>query len=146
MLRAVGCFTAMVCLIGCTGSYEVRLPETGASLEGTVTLGEEKVQFAQVTVMGEKSSATANVQEGRYKIENVPLGAVRIAVNTEAARGDFISQTMAHSYKGPGSKGGGTGARPRFVNVPNKYWEPETSGVTTTVKKGANTFDIALTK
>jgi hypothetical protein len=37
---------------------------------------------------------------------------------------------------------GGTQVRQRAA----KYWEPDTSGISTTTKKGLNTFDIVLPK
>lgn len=133
-----------VLVFGCD-PYEARLPESGATLEGAATLNGEKVPLALVVVVGQNGSATGQLEEGKYKVENVPLGDVKIAVNTQAARGQMISQQMAQSYKGPGSKGPAKPA-PRFVDVPSKYWEAETSGLTTTTKRGTNTFDISLTK
>jgi hypothetical protein len=133
-------------LVGCS-QYEARLPETGATLEGTVTYGDQKIPLAMITVFGEKGQAHGQIEEpGRYAVENVPLGEVKIGVNTEAVRSQVISQQMAASYKGPGSKG--RGARPpapSFVSLPAKLQDPETSGITTTIKKGANQFDIVLT-
>ncbi len=117
-----------------------RLPDTGATLEGTITYGGTKVPFAQVTAMGQDGMATGNVQEdGRYKMTNVPLGEVKIGVNPEAAKGEFMSKVMAES------KGKAKGAA-RFVDVPAKYHEPDTSGLKTTIQKGANTFDIVILK
>ena len=145
MLRLIAVVVLAGLVTGQTGCdpYEVRLPETGATLEGTVRYGNEPVPLALIVVMGEHGSATGQVEQGHYKVENVPLGTVRIGINTEAARGQLISQQMAQSYKGPGSKGGG-GPPPRFLSVPSKYAEPENSGLTTTVRKGNNTFDIVL--
>ena len=130
---------------GCS-SYESRLPETGATLEGTITLGTETVPMALVVVVGPTGSATGQVEEGRYKVENVPLGDVKIGVNTDAVRGQLISQQMAQGYKGPGGNGGSRPPRPKFVEVPKKFAEAETSGVTTHVKSGVNKFDIVLRK
>jgi hypothetical protein len=58
----------------------------------------------------------------------------------------LISLQMAQASKGPGGKGGGGPPPPKFIDVPKKYAEPETSGVTTHVKAGANQFDIVLHK
>jgi hypothetical protein len=43
------------------------------------------------------------------------------------------------------SKGKGK-TRLRFVGVPPKYFEPETSGLKTTIQKGVNTYDIVIPK
>ena len=133
-------------LCSCGGVREERLPETGATLEGTIKYGDEPVQFAQVVVQGGGLSATGNVYEGRYKIENVPLGEVAIGVDTEAATGDFQSASMsAGAYSGPEAKGKKKVAV-KFVKVPEKFATPKTSGLTTTVQAGVNTFDIVIPK
>jgi hypothetical protein len=129
---------------GC-GPYESRLPETGATLEGAITVGGETVPMALVVVVGEKGQATGQIEEGRYKVENAPLGEVKIGVNTDAVRGQLISQQMSQSYKGPG-KGGPKAAPLKFVEVPAKYREAEKSGITTKIKRGKNAYDISLTK
>jgi hypothetical protein len=134
----------LVLALGCD-AYETRLPESGATLEGAVTLSGEKVPMALVVVVGQKGSATGQAENGHYKVENAPLGDVKIGINTQAVRGQMISQQMSQSYKGPGSQGGGKPA-PKFVDVPSKYWEAETSGLTTTIKRGKNDFDISLAK
>lgn len=145
MLRLIVAVVLTGLVTGQTGCdpYEVRLPETGATLEGTVRYGNEPVPLALIVVMGESGSATGQVEQGRYRVDNVPLGPVKIGINTEAARGQFISQQMAQSYKGPGAKGGGS-PPPRFLSIPSKYAEPENSGVTTTIQKGTNQLDIVL--
>jgi len=130
---------AVTCaVLGCN-RYEYRLPATGASLEGTITYGGETVQMAQIDVLSEKGQAIGQIENGRYKVENAPLGPVKIAVNTEAVRSNMIGQQMARA------KGVSTGNAPKFVSVPAKYWDTETSGITTTIKKGKNTYDIVLT-
>jgi hypothetical protein len=128
------------------GVREERLPESGATLEGTVAYGGEKVQAALIIVAGEKGSATGNVDEatGRYRIENAPLGPVKIGVNTDAAKGEMMGKVMAGYYKGPEAKSRGIVAPPKIVDVPPKYRKPDTSGLTTTINEGANTFDIQI--
>jgi hypothetical protein len=99
-----------------------------------------------VIVVGQQGSATGHIENGRYKVENAPLGEVKIAVNTEAVKGQLISQQMSQGYKGPGSKGGRKAPPAKLVEVPPKYWEAESSGIRTTVKRGKNSYDIALAK
>ena len=144
-IARVGLLISTCILAGCT-RYEYRLPETGATLEGTVTYGAETVPMAQISVLGEKEQAIGVIEEdGHYVVTRAPLGAVKIGVNTEAMRSQAIGQQMAQSYKGPGAKGASRAAAPRFINLPARYQDPETSGITTTIKKGKNTFDIVLT-
>ncbi len=131
---------ALSCVLAGCSRYEYRLPETGATLEGTVSYGGETVQMAQINVMSDKSQAIGQIENGHYKVENVPLGEVKIGVNTEAVRSNMIGQQMARA------KGVSTGPALKFISVPAKYAEPDTSGITTTIKKGKNTFDIVLAK
>jgi len=125
-------------LLASCGERGARLPETGATLEGTVKYGNEKVLVALVIAQGEKSSATGDVgEDGRYKIVNVPLGTVKIAVNTDAGKGKLMSKAMAQSR-------GQAKSLPKVLDVPTKYFDPETSGLKTTIKKGSNTYDVAI--
>jgi hypothetical protein len=118
-----------------------RLPETGATLEGTVTYGQEPVMVAMIIVQGEGGASTTYIgEDGRYKAENVPLGTAHLAVNTAAGKGQMMGQIMAKS------QGKGQGSLPKMIDVPAKYADPTTSGITTTINKGANTFDIVIPK
>jgi len=139
-LALLGLVAGFAVLAASCGERGERLPETAASLEGTITYGGAKVPFAMVTVMGQNGMATGNVHEdGRYKIANVPLGEVNIGVNTMAAKGEYVSKVMAESK--------GKGRSPsKFVDMPAKYHDQETSGLKTTVKKGVNTYDIVIPK
>lgn len=132
-------------IVSCGPPAGQQLPESGATLEGTITYAGEPVTVAMVIVTAPGGSATGQAgEDGRYKVENVPVGAVKVGVNTTAAKGQFMSQVMASSYKGPDGKG--TGKAPKFRDVPAKYADPETSGFTTTVGKGTNQFDITIPK
>jgi len=149
-LGAVGFGLALAAgLTGCGyGVREQRLPETGATLEGTVKYGNEPVYFAEIRVVSDSSSAIGSIgQDGRYKVENCPTGAVKIAVNTDAAKGEHTSLMMSRSYKGPKGEGAvASGLPPKFVSVPGKFADPEASGLTTTVNAGTNTYDIVIPK
>jgi hypothetical protein len=139
-LAAAGWVAGLALLAASCGERGERLPETGATLEGAITYGGVPVPFAMVTAMGENGMSTGHVQEdGRYQIANVPLGEVRIAVNTAAAKGEYVSKVMAESR--------GKGRSPsKFIDVPAKYRDYETSGLKTAVNKGINTYDIAIPK
>lgn len=144
MNRLLGQFgwavAAVVCLATVSCEPGSRLPETGATLEGTVVYGKEPVPVALIIVVGDSGSAQGFIgEDGRYKLTNVPLGTVKIGVNTDAAKGELTSRMMAQSQGGKVKV-----ARPRFIEVPKRYGEPATSGLTTTINKGANTFDIVI--
>jgi hypothetical protein len=120
------------------GPKEITYPETGATLEGTVTYGKEEVTAALVIAQNETSSATGWVgDDGRYRMQNVPLGEINLAVNTAAGKGQAMGKAMAQSQgraKGP----------PKLIDVPDKYADPSKSAIKTTINKGANVFDIVI--
>jgi hypothetical protein len=130
------------------GVKQERLPTTGATLEGTVTRGSDKLTAALIIVAGTGSSATGEIDEatGRYRVDNVPLGEVKIGVNTEAAKGQLMGKMMSGYYKGPEAKSRGLVGPPKIIEVPKKYFDPGTSGLQTTISSGANTFDIVIPK
>jgi hypothetical protein len=143
----VGLGLALAWLAGCGyGVTEQRLPETGASLEGTIKYRGEQVHFAEVRVISETAMGIGSVgEDGRYKVENCPIGAVRVAVDSNAAKGDHTSLSMSGRYRGPKGEGKvGGGRLPNFVNIDPKYAEPDTSGLGTTIQAGANTYDIVI--
>lgn len=137
----------LIALASCMGPKEERLPETGATLEGTITYDGETIHFAQVQALGDGKSAIGRVgEDGRYKIENVPLGEVTIGVNTSAAKGEYMSMAQSRANRGPETKGKANVPLPKFVDVPQTYLNPESSGLKTTVKQGPNTYDIIIPK
>ncbi len=150
LYRCLTCLVAgsLLAITACRpGPREEALPESGATLEGTITFDGKQVPFAMITVQGDgaKPPATGKVQnDGRYKVQNVPLGQVTIGINTDAARGDYQSRVMAASYQGPEKAGRKRAKLPPFVSVPKKYNAPESSGITTEIQEGANQFDIKL--
>ena len=125
-------------LAGCSRYSEVRYPETGATLEGTVSYGKDRVGAALVIAQNSTGAATAFVDgDGRYKLTNVPLGEVSIGVNTDAGKGKAMGEAMAAAQgkaKGP----------PKILDVPRQFADPTTSGIKTTVNKGENAFDIVV--
>ncbi len=128
--------------LSCAGARYEPLPETGATLEGTVSYGKERVAAALIVVAGETASAQGMVgEDGRYKLTNVPLGEVTIAVNTAAAKGMMMGKAIT-----PSQDRKGKAAVPKIVDVPAKYFDPSKSGIRTTVRKGDNTFDIVVPK
>lgn len=132
----------------CGDNVPQRLADSGATLEGTVKYGADQLQFAQVTVSGDGGTVTGSVgEDGKYKIENVPVGEVKVAVNTQAAMGQYQTAVMqAGAYKGPEGKGGRQKVDVKMVQVPDKFADPNKSGLKTTVNKGANTYNIDIPK
>jgi hypothetical protein len=144
------CFSLSAFLICSCGSTvkENKLPESGATLEGTITVNGEQVYYAQVTVTdGKGASASGKVGEGgKYKVENVPLGEVMVGVNSDAAMGDFQSAQMSGGmYAGPDAKKKGAAkVAHKFVKVEAKYFDPLKSGLKTSIQQGNNTYNIVI--
>jgi len=130
---------ASLCPTGCSPTASmVRRPETGATLEGTVSYGDQKVMVGLVIVQNDKGSAQGFIDdEGRYKLDNVPIGEVNIGVNTDAGKGQLMSRAMSQS------KGKARGL-PKVVELPARFQNPGQSGIKATVNKGANEFNIVI--
>lgn len=152
-IRTLGVFAATAVGIGfgsfgCGSNAPVALPETGATLVGTIKYGSEELQYSNVIVRsGEKGVALGLIlEDGRYRVENVPLGEVKVGVMPKASYGRFMSDSMAGgAYKGPDGKGRGK-VNLRFIDIPEKFYDPDQSGITTTINRGENTFDIVIPK
>ena len=122
----------------CSGRYK-ELPESGATLEGTVTYGSDKVPAALIIVQGAEGSAQGNADDdGHFKLDNVPLGEVNVAVNTEAGKGMMRGRQMA------AAQGKQKVSLPRLVDVPRRYADPTSSGIKTNIEKGPNSFNIDI--
>jgi hypothetical protein len=134
---------------GCGSNAPVAIVESGATLEGTVTYGGEQLHYAQITVSGGGKVATGNIgEDGRYKVENAPTGEVTIGVNPKAAMGQFQSDQMQAGAMtgGPDGKAGRKKTNVKFTDIPEKFYEPDKSGLKATVNKGTTTHDIAIPK
>jgi hypothetical protein len=131
----------------CGGNAPVALPETGASMEGTVQYEGKTLGFGIVVVEGAGSSVQGNIsRDGTYSVQNAPVGPVKLAVvtNPGMARG---AQMAAGANQGPGAKGKGKlGKVAEYVDVPVKYHTTNTSNLSYTVEKGTNKYDIVIPK
>lgn len=137
-----GCALAIY-LLSLTACSEVeRLELSDAKLEGKITYKGKPVPYALVIVSASDGmAATGNADEqGKYVVDHAPVGEVRIGVNTDAGRGNMMGAMMA------AGQGDSKGPKPVFVDLPKKFFEPTTSGITTTVKGGEppDTFDIKI--
>jgi len=129
---------AGLCLCaGCDSG--ARRPETGATLDGTVMYGDQKVMVGLVIAQGATAAQAFIDDDGRYHIDNAPVGDIHLAVNTEAGKGQLKSKMMAQTK-------GKAKALPNVIDLPAKYQDPQKSGITTTVNKGPNTYNIVIPK
>jgi len=150
LVLAAFAVTAMTVISCRPQGREVPLEESGVTLEGTIYYDDKVVPLAMVIVVPDngppgKGGATAFADdEGHYKVSNVSLGGVKVAVNSDAAKGQMMGRAMAGTD--PNAKGGKKASVPKVYEVPKKYHDPETSGLKTTTQKGTNSFDIKIPK
>lgn len=147
--RFVPVLTAGVAVLiaSCGGDNIPRAkPDSGATLEGTIKVGNDQVHFAMVTVRNASGSASGKLDEdGKFKISDVPLGEVQVGVNTSAAMGEYNAAVMqAGAMSGSPEKAGRKKVNVQMINIKEQYFDPEKSGLKTTVNKGPNTFNIEL--
>jgi hypothetical protein len=140
--------TLIVSITACGGENVPQArPDTGATLEGTVKVGNEQIHYAMITVRNASGSSSGKVDEdGNFKLTNVPLGEVQVAVNTSAGMGDFQAAQMRAGAMagGPEGKTGRKKVNVQMINLKEQYFDPATSGLKTTVNAGANTYNIEL--
>jgi hypothetical protein len=139
-------------LTGCSsGTGEVK---------GRVTFRGKPVVSGSVVLLGADNKVVSVPldAEGRYAVNGVPLGTVQVAVvspNPAPRRRlprrllDRVEKQSKLSEEKNNSKDSPTSAAPKaesskWFPLPQQYELADTSGITTTVYNGENTFDIDL--
>src|SRR5262245_39884068 len=128
------CVLLLVTVAGCE-------PETG-EVSGTVRFGDKLLTSGTVTFITAKGEqrATALASDGSYKLDKLPVGPVTITV-------------LSHPRVPPGllkkAPPGAPSVAPDEskespVAIPDRYKDPDRSGLTYTVEKGKHIFDIVL--
>ncbi len=138
---------ALVAAMGCTPQTEVVHPPTYA-VTGVVTYNGDPVEGAQVAFVaagGGQGAAGTTDADGKYTLTTYEAG-------DGAEAGEYGVKIMKFS-KPPKAEGGGeeeyTGAAEDDAWVPTnelpaKYADPSTSGLTATVGESATTADFEL--
>jgi hypothetical protein len=165
-LRTVSvCFAVMAAaLAGCQGSGDNKFP---AKVSGKVSYNGSPVTGGTITFHTADGSPiqAAIGLDGTYNIVNLPEGPVTVTVETESLNQKTPQYTGQGARKGMyGGRGAGPAAggapkgdtkspmpseaqssQPVYVKIPGKYAQASTSGLTTTLKKGDQKFDVTLT-
>lgn len=107
----------------------------GVTVSGKVFLGDKPVEAGLVTFVTDdgRSSSAQLGSGGQFTMTQAPLGKVYIGVNTQMLKG----QRQLHQQQSKGKD------VPSFVEVPARYADPKTSGVTEVVQAG-KTIEIRL--
>jgi hypothetical protein len=131
MMRYALCLLGAACgltsLFGCTPGY----PDT-APVQGTVTLDSKPLGGGEIQfVSSEGQVATGRIgRDGQYRLmtfqpdDGAVPGAYRVVVRAPQVTGPF-------------------GTKPLFT-IPERYVDPETSGLTANVNEGFNVIDFEL--
>jgi hypothetical protein len=80
--------------------------------------------------------------DGTYTVKDVPVGKVRVTVETESVRPK--PKVPSSIPPGSGEPIPKRGKEPKYARIPDKYAKPETSGLTCDVRGGNQTLDLAL--
>jgi hypothetical protein len=158
-LTLVG-FLAVI-VLGCSSRRDTGvLPN---SLSGKVTYNGKPVGGGTVIFIGkDKQGKDINVNailqpDGSYSISGIPTGDHLVAVETQSVKpqesavipgskeGQSYDKAQEQYMKMMKQKGATKeAAAPVYVKIPQKYASPKSSGLTVSVKEGANTKDFEL--
>ncbi len=124
-------------------------------VSGEVTYKGEPLPFGRITFVsevGRHDTVSAFIIRGKYTIEGCPAGPVKISIESLKPP---TKKELEEAKKSP-TLGEGDRLSPellkeitadpplKYVKIPSKYANPETSGETYTVEKGSQTYNITL--
>jgi hypothetical protein len=110
-------------------------------VSGKVRFKDQPLSSGSVTFVSQdgKSSSSAIAEDGSYWIDDAPIGPVKIAVESHPRVPQGFMNPPRRAIAPPQAPTNGA------VMIPDKYRDPERSGLTHTVKGGSHTHDIDLT-
>ena len=118
-----------------------------ATLSGTVTYRGRPVTSGEVVFLAEVGTATAHAPigpDGHYTVKGVPRGTVKVAVDNPPpswyATGQRLPAVLANDPEVREARARAA----HYVPTPPRYRDPNQSGLTHTVEKGSQAYDIAL--
>jgi hypothetical protein len=145
--RGGGACLLLILAVGCGGKK--------ATVTGTVSYKGQPLKGGTVVFLtdpGGHPFRSEISQEGKYTINGVPPGSVKITVSTASLRPPQIPRNvnMPTPPKDvplpPGAKYNQTGDPSRYTWIPDNYGDPEKSGLAYTVQPGEQTHNIDLAK
>jgi hypothetical protein len=122
------------------------------TVTGKVIFKGQPLKGGSVTFVPDKQgSQSVNGQiaeDGTYTVTGVAAGPVKITVETQSAKPGGPPPRAFAGGKSPypenDPNAASRGSKDRYVAIPDKYQNPDASGLTYTVKAGSQTYDIPL--
>lgn len=121
---------------------------SNGTVSGKVSYKGQPLKGGNVSIIPKKGGTLSSpiAEDGSYKISKVPIGSATITVETKSLR-----PVPQKSLPGPYAKApkdvlpqGVQGDPKRYVRIPDKYADPEGSGLSLDVKGGVQTHNIDL--
>jgi len=147
ILRSYGWLMLLVVSAGCSSK---------GTVSGKVTYQGKPVPAGTVIFvpLAGEGNFTANISNGAYRVEGLPLGPVKISVSTPvnaASMKGLISkmqpppEMMQKLAPGKSAEGSAPSSQDtQGVLIPARFQDPEKSGLTYTVKGGSQVYDIDI--
>jgi len=146
----------MVFLLLVVSFVSVGCGPSTTTVSGTVTYQNKPVKGGSVTFIAldtGKPAASGSIKEdGTYSIPRVPVGEVKVCVDTKAMDPSKVARFPKYAPP-PGAPapegltGGGTDKEEmirRFVKIPDRYADPSTTDLQTTISGLGAKYDIQL--
>ena len=116
-----------------------------ATVSGRVTYRGQPVRVGTVLIEGRDGIArTAAITDGTYAVPGVPVGPCRVAVLSPLPAQAGAGQLPDKDKQGPGRPAGRRSPPPGWVKLPERYGDPEKSGLGCDVGRGTTTYDVEL--
>jgi len=141
-LVVLGVILCVPGLVGCGGSKK-------ASVSGKITYKGEPLGNGTVVFIGEKSAGGSSPigADGSYKMRDVPVGPMKITVETVPSRPAPKTPNMPKAPnmpEMPPMPGQENAAPGKYVKIPDRFKDPAKSGLTYDVTPGDQKHDITL--
>jgi hypothetical protein len=137
-LPSAGLFLLLLS-VGCTGK---------GSISGRVTLDGKPLPLGTITFHSEEGRHdvfNASIRDGSYAIDGVQAGKARVTiVSVDPARVGAAAASTGQAGGSDVKPRAAPAATPGFVAVPERYANPEQSGLTWQVLVGAQVYDVDL--
>jgi hypothetical protein len=116
-----------------------------ATVSGKVTYKGEPLPAGSVAIYGANGKVQSGPigADGTYTISKAPVGDVKMAVVTPNA--SPVTRKIKGEVKHPGATDGASSSPIKVVPIPDRYKDPDKSGLNFTLKSGEQTINLDLT-